>query len=173
MTLPARQETPALLQVDAILTRLSGAEALSEVCRFLRHEVRHYRWVGVYRKAGPILRLAGWNGERPTEHTEIPVGSGICGLAARENRSIVVDDVRERPEYLACFLETRAEIVIPIRSGDAVLGEIDIDGNEVKAFDASDARFLERVAERLAPTLLALSEGAGAIADGPSSGGPR
>lgn len=81
----------------------------------------------------------------------IPVGAGICGKAAREDRTVIVEDVREAPEYLACFLETRAEVVVPIRSGTTVVGEIDIDGNEVKAFDASDDRFLTAVAQRVAP----------------------
>jgi GAF domain-containing protein len=172
MTLPARQETPALLQVDAILGRLTGNDALTEVCRYLRHEFRHYRWVGVYRRDGPLLHLAGWNGEHATEHTTIPLGSGICGLAARENRTVVVGDVRSRPEYLACFLETRAEIVVPIRRGDRVLGEIDIDGNEVDAFDRTDARFLERVADKLVPTLERASGDAPEAAGVPSPGAP-
>jgi L-methionine (R)-S-oxide reductase len=80
----------------------------------------------------------------------IPVGQGICGKAARENRTVVVDDVRAAPEYLACFLETRSEIVVPIHSGGSVVGEIDIDGNEVKAYDSSDDRFLSAVAARVA-----------------------
>jgi GAF domain-containing protein len=172
MSLQSRQATPALLQVDAILARLDGADALTEVCRYLRHEFAHYRWVGVYRCDGPLLRLEGWNGPQATEHTVIPIGSGICGLAARENRTIVVGDVRARPEYLACFLETRAEIVVPIRRGSTVLGEIDIDGHEVNAFDDTDGRFLERVAERLVPVLGRINPGAPPAADGPSPGAP-
>ena len=96
------------------------------------------------------MRLAAWAGPQATEHVEIPVGQGICGKAARENRAIIVEDVRAAPEYLACFLDTRSEIVVPIRSGGGVVGEIDIDGNEVKAYDATDDRFLSAVAERLA-----------------------
>jgi len=94
--------------------------------------------------------LAAWAGPQETEHVTIPVDQGICGKAAREDRSVIVDDVRATPEYLACFLETRSEIVVPIRAGGAVVGEIDIDGNEVKAYDASDERFLTAVAQRVA-----------------------
>jgi L-methionine (R)-S-oxide reductase len=155
MTLPPRQVTPALLQVDAVLARLAGDAALTEVCRFLHAEFRHFRWVGVYRLDGPLLRLGGWAGDQPTEHDVIPIGQGLCGLAARENRTVVVDDVRERPEYLACFLETRSELIAPIRHQGNVIGEIDVDGNEVRAFDASDARFLEQVAAKLVPPTLA------------------
>ena len=150
MPVRAVQSMPSLLQIDSILSHLTGVEALGEVCRFLRHEFAHYRWVGIYLRDGETLRLAAWSGPQATEHVAIPVGQGICGKAARENRTVVVEDVRSAPEYLACFLDTRAEIVVPIRSGGQAVGEIDIDGNEVKAFDASDDRFLSAVAERVA-----------------------
>jgi L-methionine (R)-S-oxide reductase len=149
MSVSPRAATPALLQVDAILTRLSGRPALQEVCRFLDESFRHYRWVGVYRLEGTTLVLDAWEGPAATEHTRIPVDQGICGQAVRENRSVVVADVRSDPSYLACFLETRSEIVVPIREGGTVVGEIDIDGNEVGAFDASDRTFLERIADKL------------------------
>ncbi|HTZ61390.1 MAG TPA: GAF domain-containing protein [Thermoplasmata archaeon] len=149
MTLAPRAATPALLQVDAILSRLQGRPALQEVCRFLRESFRHYRWVGVYRVDGTDLVLDAWDGPEATEHTRIPIARGICGQAARENRTVVVEDVRAASEYLACFRETRAEIVVPIRVAGTVVGEIDIDGNEVRAFDRSDGAFLEAVATKL------------------------
>ena len=149
MTVPDRATTPALLQVDAIVARLTGRQALVEVCRFLRHSFPHYPWVGIYRVEGSDLVLDAWDGAQATEHTRIPIARGICGQAVRERRSVVVDDVRTDPNYLACFLETRAEIVVPIRHDAEVVGEIDIDGNSVKAFDDSDRRFLEKVASRL------------------------
>jgi GAF domain-containing protein len=153
VTVPSRQTTPALLQIDAVLRRLQGKDALQEVCRYLRMEFPHYRWVGVYALEGEKLKLTGWDGEAATEHVEIPVGQGVCGRAAREKRTVIVDDVRTAPEYLACFLETRAEIVVPILDGGAVLGEVDIDGNEVKAYDATDAAFLGAVAKKLVAPL--------------------
>ncbi len=156
MSIAPRRATPALLQIDAILRRLIGRDALTEVCRFLRHEFSHFAWVGVYQKDGEVLRLAGWNGPAPTEHTVIALDRGVCGRAAREGRTIVVDDVRAAPEYLACFFETRAEIVVPVRDPSGVLGEVDIDGTSVAAFDRSDAQFLEAVAAKLAPVLATL-----------------
>lgn len=149
MSVASRATTPALLQIDAVLGRLKGRAALQEVCRFLRESFRHYRWVGVYRVDGSDLVLEGWDGPAATEHIRIPIARGVCGQAARENRTVVVADVRTAPEYLACFLETRSEVVVPIRNAGHVVGEIDIDGNEVGAFDRSDALFLETVAGRL------------------------
>jgi L-methionine (R)-S-oxide reductase len=149
MSVPDRRAVPALLQVDAILTHLAGRNALAEVCRYLVHEFPHYPWVGIYRLDGTTLVLDAYTGPEATEHVRIPLDRGICGQAARENRTVIVDDVRSAPDYLACFLSTRSEIVVPIHDGATVVGEIDIDGNQVKAFDATDRRFLERVAAKL------------------------
>ncbi|MFY9717894.1 MAG: GAF domain-containing protein [Thermoplasmata archaeon] len=149
MSVSPKATRPALLQIDAILTRLGAAPALEEVCRFLRSSFPHYRWIGVYRKDGETLVLDAWSGDAPTEHTRIPIERGVCGRAVREGRTVIVDDVRADPEYLACFLETRSEIVVPIRDGGAILGEIDIDGIVEGAFDASDRTFLEAVAAKL------------------------
>jgi L-methionine (R)-S-oxide reductase len=153
VSVPPRQTTPALLHVGAILTHLQGKDALQEVCRFLRAEFPHYRWVGIYGLRGETLALVAWEGDQPTEHVEIPLGRGVCGRAARERRTVLVDDVRADPDYLACFLETRAEVVVPVMDHGVVLGEIDIDGTVVKAFDGTDAAFLQKVAEKIAVPL--------------------
>ena len=156
MPIHPRQTTPTLLQIDSIFLHLQGAAALTEVCRFLRSELRQFQWIGVYRLRGEVLELAGWDGDAPTQHTTIPIGRGVCGRAARENRTVIVDDVSTDPEYLACFVDTRSELVVPVRHGGTVVGEIDVDARALKAFDASDARFLETVASKIAPTVAGL-----------------
>jgi L-methionine (R)-S-oxide reductase len=153
MSVPERRAVPSLLHVDSILSHLTGRAALTEVCRFLRAEFAHYPWVGVYRLDGDTLVLEAWQGAEPTEHTRIPVARGLCGQAARENRTVIVGDVTSSPDYLACFLSTRSEIVVPVRTGEKVVGEIDIDGTALNAFDASDRSFLERVAAKIAPAV--------------------
>ena len=147
--------TAALLQVDAIVGRLSGRAALAEVCRFLEASFAHYGWVGVYRLDGRELVLEAYAGPQATEHTRIPIERGICGRAARDNATVVVDDVRASSEYLACFLSTRSEIVVPIRADGRVAGEVDIDSDRLRAFDASDRAFLEQVASRLSAAIAA------------------
>lgn len=124
--------------------------ACREVCRILRAQVPHYHWVGVYALQGESLKLVAWAGEQATEHTEIPIGRGICGLAARTGETVIVDDVNRDPRYLACFLSTRSEIVVPIRKRTRVIGEIDIDSNRPAAFNALDRMFLEWLADLLA-----------------------
>jgi len=82
----------------------------------------------------------------PTEHTRIPVHQGICGAAVAQNQTVVVDDVNADPRYLACSLETKSEIVVPIRAHGRVIGEIDIDSHNPSAFTAADRNFLEACA---------------------------
>lgn len=108
-----------------------------------------YDWSGIYRLEGDMLHLDAYVGAA-TDHTEIPVGRGVCGTAVAENANQVIEDVRELSNYLACSLQTRSEIVVLIRNGDQILGQIDIDGHTIGAFDASDEKMLEEVAEVLA-----------------------
>jgi L-methionine (R)-S-oxide reductase len=159
MTVARPASAAAVLQVDAILARLSGRAALAETCRFLRASFPHYGWVGVYRLEGRELVLEGYDGAEATEHTRIPLDQGLCGRAARDGATVVVDDVRASKEYLACFLSTRSEIVVPIFADGRVVGEVDIDSERLAAFDASDRRLLEEVARRLSGAVVAAAAG--------------
>lgn len=120
--------------------------------KILKEEVPHYTWVGIYLLEGDELVLGPFLG-KPSPHTRIPLGRGICGAAATEKTTIVVDDVNADPRYLACSVETRSEIVVPIMRGDDVLGEIDIDSDQTAAFGDEDRRLLEGVASLLAPRI--------------------
>ena len=69
-----------------------------------------------------------------TPHTRIPLNQGICGAAASSGQTVVVDDVSKDPRYLACSLETKSEIVVPIFVHGKVVGELDIDSHFPAAF---------------------------------------
>jgi GAF domain-containing protein len=124
--------------------------ALEEAVRLLAAEVPVYTWVGIYLLDGDELVLGPFVG-KPSPHTRIPLGRGICGAAATEKATIVVDDVNADPRYLACSIETKSEIVVPIMLRGDVLGEIDVDSDRPAAFNDADRRLLERVAALLAP----------------------
>jgi GAF domain-containing protein len=127
-------------------------QAASEAVRLLKAAIPHYTWVGIYLLEGDELVLGPFLG-KPSPHTRIPLGRGICGAAATQKETIIVDDVNADPRYLACSVETKSEIVVPIMDGDQVLGEIDIDSDRPAAFRDSDRRLLEAVAALLAPAL--------------------
>lgn len=123
---------------------------LGETVTLLRRERQHYNWVGVYLLQGEELVLGPYVG-KPTVHTRIPLNQGICGAAASTGETLIVDDVNADPRYLACSLETRSEIVVPIRHNGRILGEIDIDSDQTAAFTPYDRDLLEPVAAILAP----------------------
>jgi GAF domain-containing protein len=140
-----------LQQVDALIER-GGADCLKELCGLLRRERPHYNWVGFYFVEGDELVLGPFVGA-PSPHVRIPIGKGICGAAVAEGRTVVVPDVNADPRYLACGLETKSEIVVPIKHDGRILGEIDIDSHTPDAFAPDDRALLEEIARRLGPVL--------------------
>jgi len=144
-----------LKQVEKLMAaRDRNPDWLKEVCALLQRERKHYNWVGVYFLDGQELVLGPYVGA-PSPHLRIPVDKGICGAAVREGRTVNVPDVNADPRYLACSLETKSEIVVPIphpRDG-RILGEIDIDSHSPNAFTPDDHALLEQGARQLAPAL--------------------
>jgi GAF domain-containing protein len=124
--------------------------ALQRVATFLYNEVSHYNWFGFYLTVPGSRELAlGPYEGAPTDHLRIPFGKGVCGQAAEREESVLIDDVTAESNYLACSLETKSEIVVPIMEGRELLGEIDIDSHQKAAFDESDRLFLEELARHL------------------------
>jgi len=154
---PVVEERPAahgdaLNLVRAAIAEAAGPEAAAQrVVDLLHDRFPSYDWVGIYWVEGSDLVLGPWTGPQPTEHTRIPIGTGVCGAAAESGRTEIVGDVSADPRYLACFASTKSEIVVPIFDGGEVIGEIDIDGSDLDAFDSTDARFLEEIAAFLVP----------------------
>jgi GAF domain-containing protein len=136
----------------AMIVAENGADALSRTVDILKRRVPHYTWVGIYRLEGSELVLGPFLG-KPSPHTRIPLGRGICGAAATHKATILVDDVNSDARYLACSLDTQSEIVVPILRGDVVLAEIDIDSDQRAAFNDDDRRLLESVAALLSERL--------------------
>ncbi len=134
---------------DSIESTGSIDEALRSAVRILKGERDYYNWVGVYLLEGDTLVLHNYIG-KPTEHIRIPIGKGVCGTAVALRENQLVSDVTKLENYLACSVETRAEIVVLIRRGDVILGQIDIDSDVPNAFTAEDESLLICVANLLA-----------------------
>ena len=137
---------------SAVAAAPNATTAMRQVVQLLKDAMPHYTWVGIYLIDEDELVLGPFVG-KPSPHTRIALGAGICGAAATEKATIVVDDVDADPRYLACSVETRSEIVVPIMQGSEVLGEIDIDSDQPAAFGPADRALLERIAPLLAEAL--------------------
>lgn len=130
----SRQE---LLQLAATKIRASGPP---------------YTGVYLYMLHGQTLVLEAFDG-RPTEHTEIPVGAGMCGRAVAERRDLNIPDVSQAEGYLACSVETKSELVVLIRRHDEILGQIDIDSDMHDPFTEAEQGAVTEVADALAALL--------------------
>jgi L-methionine (R)-S-oxide reductase len=116
--------------------------------RLIATRLPSYNWVGFYMldpNDANVLVLGPFHGA-PTDHVRIPVTEGICGAAVAQGKTVIVDDVSADPRYLSCSIETKSEIVVPIRVRDKVVGEIDIDSHDLSAFGPDDRTFLEECA---------------------------
>lgn len=152
-------ETDQTLQRAGILEWLDGAvtassaesELLQQTADLIHTKLPAYNWVGFYMldpSDSSMLVLGPFAGAA-TPHTRIPVTEGICGAAVAQGETVVVDDVNSDPRYLSCSIETKSEIVVPIRAHGKIIGEIDIDSHTAAAFGAEDRAFVERCAEIL------------------------
>ena len=128
---------PQLLQLAADRIRAAGAP---------------YTSVYLYMLHGDELVLEAFAG-RETDHVRIPVGRGVCGTAVAEGEDQVVGDVQAIGNYLACNLETRSELVVLIRRGPLILGQIDVDSDVPDPFTPEEHAAVRQVADALAVLL--------------------
>ncbi len=119
---------------------------MKDITVLLNEQMLKYNWVGFYMlEPGanpPVLVLGHYQGAM-TPHTRIPLHQGICGAAASSGKTVVVDDVAKDPRYLACSLETKSEIVVPVFVHGKVAGELDIDSHFPAAFGSEDRELVE------------------------------
>ena len=140
-------------KVKAIVseTDLDRDVKLHNICKLLSDSISYYNWVGFYFKNGDKqeLKLGPYVGA-PTDHTIIPFGKGICGQVAVSNQNFVVPDVSAQDNYIACSINVKAEIVVPIFVNSENIGQIDIDSNTPDPFTEKDERFLEYICKKVA-----------------------
>ena len=133
-------------------------ELLEWVCAEIQQKFPAYDWVGFYfhKPEKKELHLKAFAG-KPTDHTVIPFGKGICGQVALSNQNFMVDDVSEQDNYIACSIDVKSEIVVPLFVEGKNMGQIDVDSNTARAFDDKDEAFLVEV-NRLVTAYLLRSE---------------
>jgi len=131
---------------------LSRAELLRLTAERIRAAGPPYTSVYLYMLHDDELLLEAWSG-RDTLHTRIPVGQGVCGTAVATGQDQNIGDVRAIENYLACNLFTRSELVVLIRRGDRILGQIDVDSDQADPFSAAEETAVRKVADALAVLL--------------------
>jgi GAF domain-containing protein len=150
----------AVLEGERIVAALRGgftrgltrAELLRLAAERIRAAGPPYTSVYLYMLQEDELVLEAWSG-RATEHTRIPVGRGVCGTAVASGEDQNVADVRARENYLACNRFTRSELVVLIRRGARILGQLDIDSDELDPFTSAEQAEVRKVADALAVLL--------------------
>jgi L-methionine (R)-S-oxide reductase len=128
----------------------SADQLMKDITILLNQHMLKYNWVGFYMlepgTKPPVLVLGHYQGAM-TPHTRIPLNQGICGAAASSGKTVVVDDVATDSRYLACSLETKSEIVVPVFVRGEVAGELDIDSHFPAAFGSEDRELVEYCAQ--------------------------
>lgn len=144
---------PIVRALRAAFARDVGRQELLQLAaRKIRAAGSPYTSVYLYMLRDGALMLDAYDG-RETEHTRIPVGAGLCGQAVAERRDINAPDVAAAPGYLACNLETRSELVVLIRRGEEILGQIDVDSDVPAGFSETEHAAVKQVADALAVLL--------------------
>ncbi len=129
-------------------------DAMQTICDLLKSELKVYDWVGFYMVDGDKRELVlGPYAGKPTDHLRIPFGKGICGQSAETQQSFLIDDVSAESNYIACSMDVKSEIVVPMFKEGKMIGQIDIDSSTPAAFKQHDDDFLKEVCAMVAEKL--------------------
>lgn len=132
------------------LIQSNSPDLLLQLCELLKKEVYHYDWVGFYilNSESNKLVLGPFVG-KPTPHTHIAVGKGICGQVAESSLTMIVQDVTQVENYISCGLDVQSEIVVPILKNGKFVAELDIDSHSPAPFTEEDSIFLNKLCNLL------------------------
>ena len=153
-TLPAPSNDPQLLREEILanIRLLTDGESnlvanCANVASVLFHVLDDVNWAGFYLWDGTELVLGPFHGKPAC--LRIALGRGVCGTAALERRTVVVEDVEAFPGHIACDSASRSEVVIPLLRDDVLIGVLDVDSPVLSRFAPQDVDMLESVAQIL------------------------
>jgi L-methionine (R)-S-oxide reductase len=153
MATPNVKAAELIPRLDALAAKALSPEVLMNGIVALLHEnLLKYNWVGFYmieQEVDKEMLVLGQFRGTMTPHTRIPLHQGICGAAASSGKTVIVDDVNSDSRYLACSIETKSEIVVPVFVKGQVVGELDIDSHFLAAFGSDDRALCEHAAKVL------------------------
>lgn len=131
-----------VVKEEALMTTLAN------VSSYLNYFLDDINWVGFYLFDGEKLFLGPFQGLPAC--TMIPLGSGVCGTAAKDQVTQVVEDVEAFPGHITCDGNSKSEIVVPmITKHGSLIGVLDIDSPHLARFDQTDRTYLEKVIDKL------------------------
>jgi len=124
---------------------LDDIALMSTINSVLANRFPHFFWTGFYRVCGDRLVVGPYIGT--VGCLQIEFGRGVCGTAAERRETIIVPDVSKFPGHIACDPKSKSEIVVPVFDpNNALIAVLDVDSDQLDAFDEEDARGLERIA---------------------------
>lgn len=142
-----RPEAYALIKknAEAVLEGVNDDVAAMATIAALIHHSLGFLWTGFYRVVGPgVLQVGPYQGSLGC--VEIKFGKGVCGTAALENKTIIVDDVERFPGHISCDSRSRSEIVVPVMDrSNNLLAVLDLDSDTVGTFTPEDGAGLEAI----------------------------
>ncbi len=133
----SRQVKALLKKDDKLISNLSNFVAA------LKQTFEKISWAGFYFAEGDNLYLGPFQGK--VACTNIQFGKGVCGTAAKERKTIIVDDVNKFPEHIFCDADSRSEIVVPLFKKNDIYGVLDLDSTSFSAFNETDKKYLEEM----------------------------
>lgn len=150
-TISSEKYRDLLIQCKELNNGTDTNHVMQAICDLLKEQLENYDWVGFYmgNEQERILHLGPYAGNH-TDHLSIPYGKGICGQAADNKETFLIDDVSLEDNYIACSIDVKSEIVVPMLKNGAVIGQIDIDSHLPAAFNNEDAIFLEKICVMIA-----------------------
>ena len=119
---------------------------MANICAALKQTFDFF-WVGFYVVKADLLVLGPFQG--PVACTRIAYGKGVCGTAWKNRETLIVPDVELFPGHIACNEASKSEIVVPVFSGNELIGVLDIDSDTLNSFDRIDAEYLEIIVREL------------------------
>jgi L-methionine (R)-S-oxide reductase len=123
---------------------LDDIALMATINSVLAHRFPHFYWTGFYRVCGDRLIVGPYIGT--VGCLQIEFGRGVCGTAAATRTTLIVPDVNQFPGHIACDPKSRSEIVVPVFAPDGVLvAVLDVDSDQLDAFDEEDQRGLEKI----------------------------
>ncbi|KAB2845186.1 MAG: GAF domain-containing protein, partial [Ignavibacterium sp.] len=131
---------------DHLITNLANLTAA------LKQTFSKISWVGFYLFDGEKLFLGPFQGK--VACTEIKIGSGVCGTAAQKKQTIIVSDVNKFDGHIACDVDSKSEIVVPVFKDGKLFGVLDLDSTDFDSFNETDKKYLEELSDYLSKEII-------------------